>query len=139
MTNTVYKDILLDHYRHPRNQGSLDGAHHFSKGFNANCGDKIKLGVFLEGNRLQQVKFQARACAICTASTSMMTEQMIGRTTEQARQIIHQIEAAVIGKADWPAGCEALAGAAGSVNRHKCITLSWQALAESLPNNHEQR
>lgn len=132
MTNDIYKAVLLAHYRDPKNQGSVEGANLMSEGFNANCGDKVRLGLFMDGDVIRRIVHQSRACAICTASISMMSEQLAGATVNSAKQCIAQIKLALTTNTHWPTGCEALSGAATSINRHKCILLGWQACEEAL-------
>ena len=132
MSNDIYHAQLLAHFRQPKNQRSTDGANATSEAFNANCGDKVRVGLFIDNDQLQAVVHQSRACAICTASLSIMSEHLTGASLSSAIDQIEQVNLAVKGNAQWPPGCEALSGAAASVNRHKCILLGWQACAEAI-------
>jgi len=132
MTDTIYQAQLMDHFRQPRNKASTADASITAEGFNANCGDKVKLGLFIDGQTISSIKYQIRACAICTASTSIMSEQLTGKTFSQAKKLINQIKVSVKTNAAWPQHCEALSGPAVSINRHKCILLGWQACEDAL-------
>jgi len=134
MNNTVYKEELLDHYHHPRNKGSLSGSTVFSEGFNANCGDKIKIGLFISNNRIEKVRYEIRGCAICIASASMMSEHIAGRTIEESKNSINLIKAEINQPCptEWPDGCDALTGAAKTIGRRKCILLTWHATEKAL-------
>jgi nitrogen fixation NifU-like protein len=132
MTDAIYKEFLLNHYREPRNMGELNGATITTEGFNANCGDKVKVGLFIEDDTITQVRYQIRGCAICTASTSIMSEQLTGTKISDAQHLIQQIQNSVKHQTQWPPDTEALSGAAKSIGRHKCILLSWNACSEAL-------
>lgn len=83
----MYRENILDHYKHPRNRGKLEGAD--SEGFDSNplCGDEVMMRIKVKGGTVQDVKFEATACAICTASASMLTEEVKGGRLEEARKI----------------------------------------------------
>ena len=74
--NTLYKEVLLEHFHQPRNKGGLQGADVLRRGSNPRCGDEIEVGLFLQGDRLERVKFRGRGCSVCIASASLMTEAL---------------------------------------------------------------
>jgi nitrogen fixation NifU-like protein len=84
----LYREVILDHYKHPRNQGTLD-PHDFSfEDDNPLCGDVIRIDVRLDGDRrVAEVAFTGKGCAISQASASMLTESIIGKTLEEVKQI----------------------------------------------------
>jgi nitrogen fixation NifU-like protein len=84
----LYREIILDHYKHPRHHGTLD-PHDFSyEDENPLCGDKIRIDVRLdEGQRVKEVAFSGRGCAISQASASMLTEAIVGKTVDELKQM----------------------------------------------------
>jgi nitrogen fixation NifU-like protein len=83
----LYSDILLDHFRHPRNYGSLEAPDVANEQFNPLCGDRIRLELKLERATVVEVRFKGDACAICTAAASLLTELVLGHDTEALAQI----------------------------------------------------
>ena len=79
----LYSDILLDHFRHPRNYGSLDAPDVSNEQFNPLCGDRIRLGLKLEQSLVTEARFKGDACAICTAAASLLTEIVLGKDVEE--------------------------------------------------------
>ena len=111
-----YRENILDHYRHPRNTGTLENATHSHEENNPLCGDIIRIDLHVnDENIIEQVAFQGKGCAISQASTSMLTEMIEGKTLDEAKQI---------GKDDI---LEALGIEIGPV-RMKCALLSLKVL-----------
>ena len=81
----LYQDIILDHGRHPRNFRTLDAPTHFAHGHNPLCGDRVTVFLAIDGDRIADVSFEGRGCAISTASASLMTEILKGKTLDEAR------------------------------------------------------
>src|SRR5215470_5099908 len=79
----LYSDILLDHFRHPRNYGSLNAPDISNEQFNPLCGDRIRLELKLEQSVVTEARFKGDACAICTAAASLLTEIVRGQNVEQ--------------------------------------------------------
>ena len=79
----LYSDILLDHFRHPRNYGSLDAPDISSEQFNPLCGDRIRLELKLEESRVSEARFKGDGCAISTAAASLLTELVLGKDLEE--------------------------------------------------------
>ena len=132
----LYQEIILDHSRSPRNAGTLEAPDWQAKGNNPLCGDRISVYVKLEGDRISDVKFDARGCAITVASASMMTEMMKGKTIEEA-EAAHQRFSELLSLSDSPALAEedqmtALMGVREFPPRIKCATLPWQTLSAAL-------
>src|SRR5262249_9110853 len=85
----LYQDIILDHSRHPRHFGVLDTANHMAEGHNPLCGDRVKVYLAVDDqNRITDVSFEGRGCAISVASASLMTELLKGRTIEEAERLM---------------------------------------------------
>src|SRR6201987_4943130 len=100
----LYQDIILDHGRHPRNFRVIEHPTHFAQGHNPLCGDRVTVFVTLDGDRIADVAFQGRGCAISTAAASLMTEVLKGKTVDEARGLFAQFHARVPGgeAADLP-------------------------------------
>jgi nitrogen fixation NifU-like protein len=97
-TEDMYRENILDHYKHPRNRGALAKASACGKGNNPFCGDEISFCIKVgKGRNLDEVKFEGSACAICTASASMLTEEVKGRGLEEARALGKERLLALIG------------------------------------------
>ena len=79
----LYSDILLDHFRHPRNYGSLDAPDVSNEQFNPLCGDRIRLELKLEQSVVTEARFKGDACAICTAAASLLTELVVGKNLNE--------------------------------------------------------
>jgi nitrogen fixation protein NifU and related proteins len=133
---TLYQEVLLDHYRKPRNLGRLDSATGHAEGHNPLCGDRIAVDVEVDGGLLRGVKFEGTGCAISTASASLMTEAIQGFTTDEIAALFEQFRRAVTGdpSADLePLGKLAvLCGVKEFPMRVKCATLAWHTLVAAL-------
>ncbi|MEZ5474869.1 MAG: SUF system NifU family Fe-S cluster assembly protein [Steroidobacteraceae bacterium] len=87
----LYRDVILDHYKTPRNFGSLDPADGAADGHNPLCGDRLHLTVQIDGDRIRDVRFEGKGCAISTASASLMTEAVKGKTRAQVARLFDDI------------------------------------------------
>jgi len=87
MTADVYKELVLDHYRHPRNYGDLPDANARAKDSNILCGDTIEMQLRLKQNRIEDVKFRGQGCAISLASASMLTEFSKGKPVSEVKKL----------------------------------------------------
>jgi len=139
----MYKQILLDHYRHPRNRSDLVDAQVVRRGSNPRCGDELEVGVNLSGDTLSKVEFRGRGCSVCLASASMMTEAVNGRSINAAEKLFTQMQrwfgdnspdrqAAVQASEAAPAGMEALAAVREHPGRRRCVLLAWEALHDAI-------
>jgi nitrogen fixation NifU-like protein len=146
----LYREIILDHYRNPRNRGELPvPPAHVETGFNPLCGDEITIYVDLEGDRITDVKLSGQGCSISQSSASMMSTAVKGKTLDEARATIrtfkrmmsvheHRLDGAddgATGRAEpeVPLGdLEALQGVVKFPVRIKCATLSWNTLVQAL-------
>lgn len=132
-----YRDRLLEHFHNPRNKGELVDADITRRGSNPRCGDEVEVGVYLQGDRLAQVKFRGRGCSICIASSSMMTEAVRGRSRNEAQSLCEQMQAwfassEAQGSIGPPGELQALSAIRAYPARHRCILLSWEALRDAL-------
>jgi nitrogen fixation NifU-like protein len=89
----LYGEVILDHNRRPRNFGPLPRASHSAVGYNPLCGDKVAVHLRVEGERIEDIAFEGVGCAISTASASMMTEALRGRSLDEARQLFERFHA----------------------------------------------
>lgn len=138
----LYQDIILDHYRRPRNKGALEGATVSVPMRNPLCGDEITLELAMDGDRVADVRFTGRGCSISQASTSMMTEMVKGRRATEIGEIGRKFRAMVMGDAamadDTALGkARALAGVARFPARVKCALLAWNALESGISRSAE--
>lgn len=131
----LYREVILDHYTHPRNKGTMDDPDIKVEGANPLCGDELSIYVKLAGGKISEVKFLGRGCSISQASASMMTAQIKGKTLEEAKELVDRFKAMMHGE---PVGEEelgdlmALQGVRKFPVRIKCATLSWVALEQGM-------
>jgi nitrogen fixation NifU-like protein len=136
--DSLYRDVLFDHYRRPHNRGPLEGAQIVTRGNNPICGDRITVYGKLDGHDcMEQVSFEGRACAICTASASMMTEAVRGKPLDAAGDLARQFKEMMRGERPFQAppevpDLEALSGVMKFPVRIKCATLPWTTLANGI-------
>ena len=134
----LYRELILDHYREPRNKGSLDPADISYEEDNPLCGDRVHLDLRLdEDNRVVEVAWQGEGCAISMASASIMTELVKHKSIQEAKQLVQNVLETMRGNKDPDTLDEyddlaALKGVIKFPVRVKCATLSWHALQEAL-------
>ncbi len=87
MAESLYREIILDHYRNPRNKGTLDPADYSYEDTNPLCGDEVRIDLRVTDGRVTDVKFSGRGCAISQASTSMLTEMVEGKTLDEVKAL----------------------------------------------------
>ncbi|HKJ74043.1 MAG TPA: SUF system NifU family Fe-S cluster assembly protein [Alphaproteobacteria bacterium] len=138
----LYQEVILDHGRTPRNFGPLEGANRTSEGHNPLCGDHIEVHAVVDKDgRIQDVKFEGHGCAISTASASMMTDAVKGKTVEEARQLFEHFHDLVTKDDALPEDdmdkLVVLAGVREFPMRVKCATLAWHTLNAALENEPE--
>lgn len=130
----LYQEIILDHGKSPRNFGELDPHTHEAEGFNPLCGDQIRLQVLIKDERIEDLKFSGRGCAISTASASMMTQLVKGKAVDDALALAEKFRRSMTEEGnddDIPElGC--LSGVKEFPNRVKCATLAWHALKSAV-------
>jgi nitrogen fixation protein NifU and related proteins len=81
--DSLYREVILDHYKNPRGHGVIDGADAEAEGQNPLCGDEVSIAVAFDGDTIADVKFQGRGCAISQAATSMLMDMVKGRSAEE--------------------------------------------------------
>jgi nitrogen fixation NifU-like protein len=132
----LYREIILDHYRNPRNRGSLDQPSATSEGDNPLCGDEMRIDLAIRDGRVSDVRFVAKGCSISQASASMMTEAIKGRSLEEVESLFEMFKGMMYGtdEVDVEAlgDLEALQGVRKFPVRVKCATLAWNTLEEAL-------
>lgn len=132
----LYQDVILDHNRRPRNFGPMDPADGHAEGHNPLCGDCVTVFVKRDGDRIVDVTFTGNGCAISTASASMMTEAVVGKTVPEALALLDEVQGVVRG--ETPPNEEslgeiaALCGVKDFPMRVKCATLAWHTLRAAL-------
>ena len=133
----LYRDVILDHYRSPRNRGVDASAGIAAEGFNPSCGDEIKLSVNLIDGALSDVRFDGAGCSISQSSASMLTEAAEGRPIADARRLSTAVQGMLTDE-DWDldsydlGDLEALSGVARFPVRIKCGLLAWKVLDQAL-------
>jgi nitrogen fixation NifU-like protein len=131
----LYREVILDHYSHPRNKGELPDPDIKVEGANPLCGDELSISVKLDGGRVADVRFHGRGCSISQASASMMTEQIKGKTLDEARALAGRFKAMMRGEPvseDELGELTVLQGVRKFPVRVKCATLSWVALEQGI-------
>ncbi len=83
----IYREEMLEHVKNPRNTGVLSNADFIGESVNNSCGDSLKIYLKLKDNKITEVKYEAQACAVATASASILSEQLIGKSIEEAKKI----------------------------------------------------
>ncbi len=138
----LYQEMILDHYRRPRNKGTLDQPDESIDMKNPLCGDEIGLHIAFDGTTISDIKFTGRGCSISQASASMMTELVKGKETAAAEEIRETFRAMVMGDntaAQNPmlGKARALSGVSKYPARVKCALLGWNALETGMQHHAE--
>jgi len=139
----LYQDLILDHTKRPRNFGRLETANCQADGYNPLCGDKVTVFLNVENDVVNDIRFQGSGCAISTASASMMTESLKGKTVADAKTLFAQFHELLTGKSDQLPDIEALgklavfSGVKEFPIRVKCATLAWHTMNAAL--SHQQQ
>ena len=134
--NDLYRDVILDHNRQPRNFGPLEPADASVEGFNPLCGDHLTLRVRLKDDTISDIRFEGQGCAISTASASLMTEAVKGKSRGEALKLFERVHQLLTDDAAPPADelgkLAALSGVREYPARVKCASLCWHTLASAL-------
>ena len=133
----LYQELILDHGRRPRNFKPMDDATRTAEGYNPLCGDKVKIYVRMDGDVVKDISFEGAGCAISTASASIMTETLKGKTRVEAESLFQTFHDLVTGqKAQLDAPelgkLAVFSGVSEFPIRVKCATLSWHTLRSAL-------
>lgn len=135
----LYQEVIFDHYRRPRNRGILPGANHTARGHNPLCGDEITLYLVVEDGIVKDVRFEGQGCAIATASASLMTEALKGKSEAQAEALFGQFHDMITAPPGAPLELSDALGKLATLSgvrefpaRIKCATLAWHTLRAAL-------
>ncbi|MBU9712986.1 Fe-S cluster assembly sulfur transfer protein SufU [Evansella tamaricis] len=135
--DTLYRQVIMDHYKNPRNRGTLEGDSLSIHMNNPTCGDRIELQLKVEDGKVSNAKFVGEGCSISLSSASMMTQAVKGLEVDDALKLSEIFSAMMLGKdydeGDFDLGdIEALQGVAKFPARIKCATLAWKAMEKGL-------
>jgi nitrogen fixation NifU-like protein len=132
----LYRDVILDHNKRPRNFGKLDSSDSHADGHNPLCGDRLTVFLKMDGDRVEDIRFEGKGCAISTASASMMTEAIKGKDRADIGQLFDKIHSMLTRQdavADPSLGkLAALSGVREYPARVKCASLCWHTLNAAL-------
>jgi nitrogen fixation NifU-like protein len=135
MVDDLYEETIIDHSKRPRNCHTMDDANHKAEGYNPLCGDKLKLFLRMEGEIVKDVSFVGSGCAISTASASLMTESLRGKTRTEALALLEKFHDLLT--TDSPVTKDlgklvVFCGVRDYPARVKCATLAWHTLKSAL-------
>jgi nitrogen fixation protein NifU and related proteins len=134
--NGLYQQLIIDHSKNPHNFCVLENSNHSQEGYNPLCGDKITIYINENNGTISDVSFQGAGCAISTASASLMTDAVKGKTIEEALELLNEFQKLITtGKTDNPeklGKLTVLANVSEFPMRVKCATLAWHTLKAAL-------
>lgn len=140
----LYQELILDHNKRPRNKGALSDANRTAQGHNPLCGDHVTVYLKLKDNVVEEVTFEGSGCAISTASASLMTESLRGKTLDEARELFKKFHGLVTGEAkesredqNGLGKLEVFCGVCQYPTRVKCATLAWHTVHQALEDSSE--
>lgn len=138
--DTLYRQVIMDHYKHPRNRGKLEEGALVVDMNNPTCGDRIQLQIQVEDGKVKDAKFEGEGCSISMSSASMMTQAIKGKSVEDALRMSQLFSDMMLGKEIDPGNLEmgdveALQGVAKFPARIKCATLAWKAMEQGVEKN----
>ena len=135
----LYRDVILQHFKHSAHAGELPGAQIHASGSNPLCGDEVTFHLRLDDGRIRAVRFQGKGCAISQAASSMLSGELEGKTPSEAARLIEAMKALMQGKALVPSvelgELEALAGVRKFPVRVKCAALAWNVVESGLKDD----
>ena len=139
----LYQEMMLDHYKKPRNYGEPDHHNRHAEGYNPLCGDRITVFLQIDGDTITDVRFEGAGCAICMASTSVMTELLKGRGLGEVEATFGKFHGLVTARPGDPFDADEFgklaifSGVREYPIRVKCATLPWHTLQAALASNDE--
>ncbi|OLS34599.1 Fe-S cluster assembly sulfur transfer protein SufU [Bacillus sp. MRMR6] len=142
--DALYRQVIMDHYKNPRNRGILEDGSHTINMNNPTCGDRIQLTFNVQNGIVTDVKFEGEGCSISMSSASMMTQAIKGKNVEEALKLSKIFSDMIQGKDyedadDLDLGdIEALQGVSKFPARIKCATLAWKAMEKGLKEDEQQ-
>ena len=135
----LYQEVILDHSKHPRHFGKLEGATNTAQGHNPLCGDRVTVQLLVnKDDRIADIKFEGKGCAISQASASLMTDMIAGRTVAEAEKLMGGFLNLVKGEEvegldeDDRESLDVMAGVSAFPMRVKCATLAWHTMKSAL-------
>ena len=135
----LYREVILDHNRHPRNFGELEGANRVVEGVNPLCGARMTLYVKINDKKVQDIRFKGTGCAISVASSSLMTEKAKGGSLVEVESLFEQVHEMLTGYISNSSinlenldKLAALSGVREYPTRVKCASLAWHALKSAI-------
>jgi nitrogen fixation NifU-like protein len=140
MVDDLYQETIIDHSKRPRNFHSMDDANRKAEGYNPLCGDKLKLFLRVEDDIVKEASFLGAGCAISTASASLMTESLKGKTRAQALKLLdefHELLTTDVQAAKDLGKLVVFCGVRDYPARVKCATLAWHTLRSALNDSGE--
>lgn len=139
--DALYREVILDHHRHPRNFGVLTDAQATVEGYNPLCGDRIEISLNANGGKLD-CRFKGEGCSICMSSASMMTEEVIGKSLVEVEEAIDGFRALMKGE-ECPLAVEgdleSLVGVRNFPVRIKCALLPWTTMSDAIKKLREKK
>lgn len=133
--NDLYQEVILDHYKNPRNCCTLSDCTHCAEGDNPLCGDNLEIFVDVQEGRIENISFQGSGCAVSQASASLMTEHLKGHTVEEAMDAFDKVHLMLTGKHPGESSLgklQVLSGVSEFPMRIKCASLAWHTLKSAL-------
>jgi nitrogen fixation NifU-like protein len=140
---SLYRDVIVDHNRSPRNFRRIEPPRQDAEGHNPLCGDKLHVYLKLKDDRISDISFEGSGCAISVASASMMTESLMGKTVADATDTFKRMQSLLVGNGIEPAELSslgklaALTGVRQFPMRVKCATLCWHTMKQALADTEE--
>ncbi len=135
----LYQEVILDHNRQPHNYRLMADADRHALGHNPLCGDQVTVYLKIADNRITDISFQGKGCAISTASASLMTDCLMGKTPAQAEALFQRVHQMLTGQGEAVLSDKlaVLAGVREFPARVKCATLAWHTFASALQGDAE--
>ena len=137
----LYQEVILDHNKQPRNCYVMDCANKSADGHNPLCGDTVRVYLRIEDGIIEEISFQGAGCAICTASTSLMTESVTGKSVEEAKGLFDEFHDMLTGVAEEQGlelgKLQVFEGVREYPVRVKCATLAWHTLNAAMEGEDE--
>ncbi len=139
----LYQEVILDHSKRPRNFREIDNANHHAEGYNPLCGDRFTIYLHVNNGKVEDASFTGAGCAISTASASLMTESLKGKSVEEAEKIFQNFHELVAGNEEQVddsnilGKLKALSGVRAFPMRVKCATLAWHTMRAAIEGEDE--
>jgi nitrogen fixation NifU-like protein len=140
LADDLYQELILDHYKRPRNRRALTPPDCKAEGYNPLCGDRVTVYLKMNGDRIQEATFEGSGCAISTASASLMTDSLKGKTVAEAKELFRRFHRMVTTGPDLDGGegelgkLQVFSSICDYPARVKCATLAWHTLHAALRN-----